>query len=78
MTERCLQMRELYKQAKKRYRVPDTAHDFPILRIGVLHDQPVSKRESLREEEFFYSSTVCSCVTKPLSSRMEIFQCSGE
>ena len=32
-------MRELYKQAKKRYRVPDTAHDCPILRIGVMHDR---------------------------------------
>ena len=47
MTERCLLMRELYKQAKKRYRVPDTAHDCPILRIGVVHDQPVSERENL-------------------------------
>ena len=40
-------MRELYKQAKKRYRVPDTAHDCPILRIGVVHDQPVSERKNL-------------------------------
>ena len=34
-------------KAKKRYRVPDTAHDCPILRIGVVHDQPVSERENL-------------------------------
>ena len=47
MAERCLQMRGVYKQAKKRYRVPDTAHDCPILRIGVVHDQPVSERENL-------------------------------
>ena len=39
--------RKVYKQAKKRYRVPDTAHDCPILRIGVVHDQPVSERENL-------------------------------
>ena len=25
-------------KAKKKYRVPDTAHDCPILRIGVVHD----------------------------------------
>lgn len=31
-------------KAKKRHRVPDTAHDCPILRIGVVHDQPVSER----------------------------------
>ena len=54
MTERCLQMRELYKQAKKRYRVPDTAHDFPILCIGVMHEQPVSERENLSKWELFY------------------------
>ena len=35
------------KQAKKRYRVPDTAHDCPILRIGVVHGQPVSERKNL-------------------------------
>ena len=28
-------------------RVPDTAQDCPILRIGVVHDQPVSERENL-------------------------------
>ena len=53
MTERCLQMRELYKQVKKRYRVPDTAHDCPILRIGVVHDQPVSERKNLWNVELF-------------------------
>ena len=47
MAERGLKMRGVYKQAKKRYRVPDTAHDCPILRIGVVHDQPVSERENL-------------------------------
>ena len=46
-------MRELYKQAKKRYRVPDTAHDCPILRIGVVHDQPVSERKNLWNVELF-------------------------
>lgn len=60
-------------KAKKRHRVPDTAHDCPILRIGVVHGHPVSERESLWEVEPFYSSTVCSCTTKPLSSRLKIF-----
>ena len=46
-------MSEVYKQAKKRYRVPDTAHDCPILRIGVVHDQPVSERENLWKVELF-------------------------
>ncbi len=32
---------------KEKNRVPDTAHDCPILRIGVVHDQPVSERENL-------------------------------
>ena len=40
-------MRGVYKQAKKRYSVPDTAHVCPILRIGVEHDQPVSERDNL-------------------------------
>ncbi len=36
------------EQARRRKnRVPDTAHDCPILRIGVVHDQPVSERENL-------------------------------
>ena len=34
-------------KAKKKHIVPDTAHDCPILRIGVVHDQPVSERENL-------------------------------
>ena len=69
MAERCLQMRGVYKQAKKRYRVPDTAHDCPILRIGVMHEQPVSERENLWKGSFSFSSTVSSCTTKPLSSQ---------
>ena len=58
MSEKCLQMRGVYKQAKKRYRMPDTAYKCPILRIGVVHDQPVSERENLWKMElfsFFYS-----------------------
>ena len=36
------------EQARQRKeRVPDTAHDCPILRIGVMHEQPVSERENL-------------------------------
>ena len=38
----------------KEYHVPDTAHDCPILRIGVLHEQPVSERENLSKGEFFH------------------------
>ena len=34
-------------KVKKKHRVPDTAHDCPILRIGVVHDQPVSESENL-------------------------------
>ncbi|MDY5881798.1 hypothetical protein [Roseburia sp. 831b] len=36
-------------KAKKKYRVPDTAHDCPILRIGVVHDQPVSESEKMKQ-----------------------------
>ena len=68
MAERCLQMRGVYKQAKKRYRVPDTAHDCPILRIGVVHDQPVSEREIYERWSFSFSSAVGSCTTNPPSS----------
>ena len=42
------------EQARRRYRVPDTAHDCPILRIGVMHEQPVSERENLSKWELFY------------------------
>ena len=40
-------------KAKKKHRVPDTAHDCPILRIGVVHDQPVSERKNLWNVELF-------------------------
>ena len=29
-------------------------HDCPILRIGVMHEQPVSERENLSKWELFY------------------------
>ena len=32
----------LNKQGEEKNRVPDTAYDCPILRIGVMHEQPVS------------------------------------
>ena len=42
------------EQARRRKnRVPDTAHDCPILRIGVMHEQPVSERENLSKGELF-------------------------
>ena len=34
--------------------MPDTAHNCPILRIGVVHNQPASERENLLKEELFY------------------------
>ena len=41
-------------KAKKKYRVPDTAHDCPILRIGVMQEQSVLERENLWKWELFY------------------------
>ena len=43
----------LNKQGEEKNRVPDTAHDCPILRIGVMHEQPVSERENLSKWELF-------------------------
>ena len=40
--------------SKEKNRVPDTAHDCSILRIGVMHEQPVSERENLSKWELFY------------------------
>ena len=37
-------MGELNKQGEEKNRVPDTAHDCPILRIGVMHEQPAMMR----------------------------------
>ena len=54
ITEKCWQMGELNKQGEEKNRVPDTAHDCPILRIGVMHEQPVSERENLSKWELFY------------------------
>ncbi|MFR5320810.1 MAG: hypothetical protein ACLTGQ_05550 [Mediterraneibacter gnavus] len=39
-------------KAKKKYRVPDTAHDCRYC-IGVMHEQPVSERENLSKWELF-------------------------
>jgi hypothetical protein len=52
-TEKRWQMGELNKQGEEKNRVPDTAHDCPILRIGVMHEQPVSERENLSKWELF-------------------------
>ena len=43
----------LNKQDEEKNRVPDTAHDCPILRIGAVHDQPVSERKNLWNVEIF-------------------------
>ena len=51
---KALQMGGLNKKGEEKNRVPDTAHDCPILRIGVVHDQPVSERENLSKWELFY------------------------
>ena len=68
ITEKRWQMGGLNKQGEEKNRVPDTAHDCPILRIGVMHEQPVSERENLWTGSFSLSSTVCPCTTKPPSS----------
>ena len=43
----------LNKQGEEKNRVPDTAHDCPIFRIGVMQEQPVSERENLSKWELF-------------------------
>ena len=53
ITEKRWQMGGLNKQGEEKNRVPDTAHDCPILRIGVMQDQPVSERENLSKGELF-------------------------
>ena len=54
ITEKRWQMGGWNKQGEEKNRVPDTAHDCPILRIGVMQEQPVSERENLSKWEFFY------------------------
>ena len=44
----------LNKQGEEKNRVPDTAHDYPILRIGVMQEQSVSEIENLSKWELFY------------------------
>ena len=53
ITEKRWQMGGWNKQGEEKNRVPDTAHDCPILRIGVMHEQPVSERENLSKGELF-------------------------
>ena len=54
ITEKRWQMGGLNKQGEEKNRVPDTAHDCPILRIGVMQEQSVSERENLWKWELFY------------------------
>ena len=54
ITEKRWQMGGWNKQGEEKNRVPDTAHDCPILRIGVMQEQPVSERENLWKWELFY------------------------
>ncbi len=42
------------QQGEEKKRVPDTAHDCPILRIGVMHEQSVSEREIHRNGAFLF------------------------
>ena len=58
----------LNKQDEEKNRVPVTAHDCPILRIGVMHEQPVSERENLSKWELFYFFHSLSLHHKPPSS----------
>ena len=53
ITEKRWQMGGWNKQGEEKNRVPDTAHDCPILRIGAVHDQPVSERKNLWNVEIF-------------------------
>ena len=53
ITEKRWQMGGLNKQGEEKNRVPDTAHDCPILPIGVMQEQPVSERENLWKWELF-------------------------
>ena len=53
ITEKRWQMGGWNKQGEEKNRVPDTAHDCPILRIGVMQEQPVSERENLSKGELF-------------------------
>ena len=53
ITEKRWQMGGLNKQGEEKNRVPDTAHDCPIFRIGVMQEQPVSERENLSKGELF-------------------------
>ena len=54
ITEKRWQMGGLNEQGEEKNRVPDTAHDCPILRIGVMQEQSVSERENLWKWELFY------------------------
>ena len=54
ITEKRWQMGGLNKQGEEKNRVPDTAHDCPIFRIGVMQEQPVSERENLSKGELFH------------------------
>lgn len=42
------------KQGEEKNRVSDTAHDYPILRIGVMQELSVSEIENLSKWELFY------------------------
>ena len=53
ITEKRWQMGGWNMQDEEKNRVPDTAHDCPILRIGAVHDQPVSERKNLWNVEIF-------------------------
>lgn len=53
ITEKRWQMGGWNKQGEEKNKVPDTAHDCPILRIGVVHEQPVSERKNLWNVEIF-------------------------
>ena len=54
ITEKRWQMGGWNKQGEEKNRVPDTAHDCPILRIGVMQEQSVSEIENLSKWELFY------------------------
>ena len=47
ITEKRWQMGGWNKQGEEKNRVPDTAQDCPILRNGVMHEQPVSETDRI-------------------------------
>ena len=69
ITEKRWQMGGLNKQGEEKNRVPDTAHDCPILRIGVACEKPAPEIwKTLQRGVFQLSYAAFPHTTKPPSS----------